>query len=51
MELIKIKIKDIKPYEKNARKNDNADEHYCDVIIDRWEKFTGLKAEKNIKEV
>ena len=21
-------------------------EHYCDVIIDRWEKFTGLKAEK-----
>lgn len=22
------------------------DEHYCDVIIDRWEKFTGLKAEK-----
>lgn len=22
------------------------DEHYCDVIIDRWEKFTGQKAEK-----
>lgn len=22
------------------------DPHYCDVIIDRWEKFTGLKAEK-----
>lgn len=22
------------------------DEHYCDVIIARWEKFTGRKAEK-----
>jgi DNA modification methylase len=22
------------------------DEHYCDVIIERWEQFTGLKAEK-----
>lgn len=22
------------------------DEHYCDVIIDRWEKLTGLSAEK-----
>lgn len=22
------------------------DEHYCDVIIDRWEKFTNQKAEK-----
>ena len=22
------------------------DEHYCDVIINRWEKFTGQKAEK-----
>jgi site-specific DNA-methyltransferase (adenine-specific) len=22
------------------------DEHYCDVIIDRWEKLTGLIAEK-----
>lgn len=22
------------------------DPHYCDVIIARWEKFTGLKAEK-----
>lgn len=21
------------------------DPHYCDVIIDRWEKFTGEKAE------
>lgn len=23
------------------------DPHYCDVIIARWEKFTGMKAEKN----
>ena len=22
------------------------DPHYCDVIINRWEKFTGQKAEK-----
>lgn len=22
------------------------DPHYCDIIIDRWEKFTGRKAEK-----
>jgi len=22
------------------------DEHYCDVIIERWEDFTGRKAEK-----
>lgn len=22
------------------------DEHYCDVIVDRWEKFTGQKAVK-----
>lgn len=22
------------------------DPHYCDVIIARWEKFTGKKAEK-----
>ena len=22
------------------------DEHYCDVTINRWEKFTGQKAEK-----
>jgi site-specific DNA-methyltransferase (adenine-specific) len=22
------------------------DPHYCDVIIDRWEKLTGLKATK-----
>ena len=22
------------------------DPHYCDVIIDRWEKFTNKKAEK-----
>ena len=22
------------------------DEHYCDVIIDRWEKLTGLSAKK-----
>lgn len=22
------------------------DPHYCDVIVERWEKFTGLKAEK-----
>ena len=22
------------------------DEKYCDVIINRWEQFTGLKAEK-----
>lgn len=22
------------------------DPHYCDVIIDRWEEYTGKKAEK-----
>lgn len=22
------------------------DEHYCDVILDRWERATGLEAEK-----
>ena len=22
------------------------DEHYCDVILERWENFTGQKAEK-----
>lgn len=26
------------------------DPHYCDVIIDRWEKFTGKKAEKSSAE-
>lgn len=31
--------------ERNARLME-MDPHYCDVIIQRWEKFTGLKAEK-----
>jgi len=24
---------------------------YCDVIVDRWQKFTGLKAERVTTEV
>lgn len=83
MKIEQIPIKDVKPYEQNAKAHPKEqvekiarpngkvldlfggsgstliacektgrtcfmmelDEHYCDVIIARWEKFTGLKAE------
>lgn len=51
---------ELKPYENNAKIHTDAqieqlgrscmmmeyDPHYADVIIDRWEKFTGKTAEK-----
>ena len=77
MNITNIPLKNLKPYENNPRKNDDAvkyvaesikefgfkvpividknnvivagysmeyDPRYVDVIVDRWEKFTGAKA-------
>ena len=40
-EFVKLSVDDIHPYPNNPRIND---EHYCDVIIQRWENLTGKKA-------
>lgn len=51
MEIVNKNINNLKPYEKNPRINDEAvkyimeyDPKYVDVIIKRWEQFTGEKA-------
>lgn len=57
-----LKITELKPYERNAKQHHrrqidqikesirrfgmNDDPKYADVIIDRWERLTGGKAEK-----
>lgn len=56
-----LKITDLKPYERNAKQHPRRqidqikesirrfgmnDPKYADVIIDRWERLTGGKAEK-----
>lgn len=38
MQIVYKAIDEIKPYKNNPR--------YCDVIIDRWETYTGKKAVK-----
>jgi hypothetical protein len=43
MEIVNKNINNLKPYEKNPRINDEAVK-YVDVIIKRWEQFTGEKA-------
>lgn len=53
MDITNKKLADIIPYAKNAKKHNKVqinnfcmeyDPKYADVIIDRWEKFTGEKA-------
>lgn len=38
-----VPISQVIPYENNARRHGDED---VDVIVDRWEKFTGMKAIK-----
>ncbi len=51
-----MKITDLQPDTANANKGTDRgrkcygleiDPHYCDVIVNRWEQFTGNKAQKS----
>ena len=46
LEIKYLGVDELTPYENNTRKHGKEDPHYCDVIIQRWETFTGKKAEK-----
>ena len=39
-------ITTIRPYENNPRINMELDPPYCDVIVERFEAFTGKKADR-----